>query len=151
VPRDRLVVCAGARSNLDDAAAAMLGQVLEANGANVRLLPFQSLQSARLKELQIDNVAVVVLSYLYSESLAHAKLLTRRLRRRFPEAKVLVAFWTFSPEDIARRDPIAATAADRVATSLRDAVAHVLTELSPTEAEPVEAPEQSMFARETAA
>ena len=139
VPRDRLVVCAGARSNLDDAAAAMLGQVLEANGANVRLLPFQSLQSARLKELQIDNVAVVVLSYLNSDSLAHAKLLTRRLRRRFSEAKVVVAFWTFAPEDIARRDPVAATGADRVATSLGDAVADVLGELSPAEAEPVEA------------
>jgi predicted PurR-regulated permease PerM len=151
VPRDRLVVCAGARSNLDDATAAMLGQVLEANGANVRLLPFQSLQSARLKELQIDNVAVVILSYLNSDSLAHAKLLTRRLRRRFPEAKVVLAFWTFTPEDIARRDPVAATGAVRVATSLSDAVGDVLAELSPAEPEPVEAPGQSVFARETAA
>jgi predicted PurR-regulated permease PerM len=156
VPRDRLVVCAGARGNLDDAAAAMLGQVLEGNGVNVRLLPFQSLQSARLKELELDDVAVIVLSYLNSDSLAHARLLARRIRRRFPEAKLVIALWTFAPEDIARRDPVAATGADRVSTSLRDAVADILAQLSPEQAqtdavESAQSPAPPVFARETAA
>ena len=36
---DRLVLCVGARGNLDEAAAAMLGQLLEREAANVRILP----------------------------------------------------------------------------------------------------------------
>ena len=140
LPSDRLVLCAGARGNLDDAAAAMLAQVLERNGAHVRLIPYQSLQSARLKELEIDGVAVVVLSYLNSDSLAHARFLARRLRRRFPEAALVIGFWTFAPEDMARRDPIAATGADRVSTSLEDAVADVAAALAP-EAEDAEPPD----------
>ena len=131
LPSDRLVLCAGARGNLDDAAAAMLGQILERTGAQVRLISFQSLQSARLKELEIDGVAVIVLSYLNSDSLAHARFLARRLRRRFPEATLIIGFWTFAPEDMARRDPVAATGADRVATSLGDAVADVAAGLAP--------------------
>jgi hypothetical protein len=130
---DGLVVLAGARGDLDDAAAAMLGQVLERRGANVRLVPFLSLRSARLKDIDLGGAAVVVLSYLNSDSLAHARLLVRRVRRRAPDARVVVGFWTFAPEDIARRDPVAATGADHVATSLGEAVEGVLAMLTPEE------------------
>jgi hypothetical protein len=74
----------------------------------------------------------VVLSYVNPESLAHARFLVRRLRRRLPKARFIVGFWTFRPEDMARRDPLAATAADRLATSLSDAVGDVREELSPS-------------------
>ena len=82
---------------------------------------------------------VVVLSYMNADSLAHARFLVRRLRRRSPDAAIIVGFWTFTPEHMARRDPIAATGADRVATSLRDAVNDILEELAP-KAEAAEAP-----------
>jgi hypothetical protein len=50
-----------------------------------------------------------------ADSLAHARFLVRRLRRRLPRTKIVLGFWTFTPEDMARRDPVAATGADHVA------------------------------------
>jgi predicted PurR-regulated permease PerM len=119
------VLCAGARGNLDDAAAAALAQLLERRGANVRLLSYESLQTAALRELDLDRPAAIVLSYLNSDSLAHARFLVRRLRRRLPEARIIVALWSFEEEEAGRRDPLEATRADYVATSLKEAVAGI--------------------------
>ena len=127
----RLVLCAGARDELDEAAAAALGQLLEHHGMDVRLLPFRLLQSARLREVDAGHPAVVILSYMSSDSLAHARFLVRRLRRRLPEATIIAGFWGFAAEERSRREPVEATRADRVATSLQEAVESAMAELQP--------------------
>jgi predicted PurR-regulated permease PerM len=127
----RIVLCAGARGGFDDAAAAMLAQLLERSGAGVRLELHSALQSTRLRDLDTTDVATLVLSYMNPDSLAHARFLVRRLRRRLPDAAIIVGFWTFPPEEMARRDPVAATRADRLATSLTDAFRDVIEQLSP--------------------
>ncbi len=119
------VLCAGARGNLDDAAAAALTQLLERRGANVRLLSYELLQTAALREIDLGRPAVIVLSYLNSDLLAHARFLVRRLRRRLPEARIIVGLWSFEEEEADRRDPLEATRADYVATSLKEAVARI--------------------------
>jgi len=118
----RPILCAGARGNLDDAAAAMLAALLERHGAEVRLLPHESLQTAQLRETDLGEPSIVMLSYMNADSLAHARFLVRRVRRRWPEAKVVVGFWTFPPESADRRDPVSATRADRVVFSLAEAI-----------------------------
>ncbi len=133
--RDRPILCAGARGNLDDVAAAMLAQLLERSGADARTLPHESLQTAALREIDLGNPAAVVLSYLNADSLAHARFLVRRLRRRLPEATIVVAFWAFPSEEAAGRDPLEATGADHVATSLVEAIGAVAASLSPELAE----------------
>ena len=112
------VLTAGARGELDDAAAAMLAQLLEREGAIVRNIPHEALQSATLREADLGTPSAIVLSYMNSNSLAHARFLVRRVRRRFPDAAIILGFWTFPPSDAARRDPLEATRADGVATSL---------------------------------
>jgi predicted PurR-regulated permease PerM len=121
------IVCAGARGHLDDAAAAMLGELLERRGAEVRLLDFEALPTPRLREIELHNVAVVALSYMNADSLAHARFLIKRLRRRLPEAKILVGFWTFPSEDAEKRDPLSATGADGFATTLMEALEIIRT------------------------
>ena len=49
------------------------------------------MHSARLGELDVGEVAVVVLSYMNADSFAHARFLVRRLRRRFRKAIVIVS------------------------------------------------------------
>jgi hypothetical protein len=122
----RPILCAGARGHLDDAAAAMLAQLLERQGAVVRQLPFEALQSARLREHDLGDVAIVALSYMNADSLAHARFLVRRLRRRLPDATVVIGFWTFPPEEIDRRDPREATGADGITTTLAEAVEKII-------------------------
>ena len=115
----RQVLCAGARGNLDDVAAAMLAQLLERHGADVRTIEHDSLQTTALGDIDLKDPEVVVLSYLNADLLAHARFLVRRLRRRLPKAAIVVGLWTFPPTDAPRRDPLEASGADRVATSLR--------------------------------
>lgn len=127
----RLVLCAGARNPLDEAAAMALAQVAERCGVDARVLSSDVLQSARLRELDLDQPAVVVLSYLSSQSLAHARFLVRRLRRRLPGAKIVIGFWGFPREQNSRRDPVDATHADAVAATIHDAIEQLIAELSP--------------------
>jgi predicted PurR-regulated permease PerM len=122
----REVVCAGARGTLDDAVAAALAQVLERRGARVRAVSHESLKPAALKALDIERPAAIVLSYLNSDSLAHARFLARRLRRRLPTTRIVVGLWTFGEEEAERRDPLEATGADAVATSFMAAVESVV-------------------------
>jgi predicted PurR-regulated permease PerM len=126
LPAGMKILCSGARGHLDDAAAVLLSQLLERQGAEVRLLPFDALQSARLRELDLSDVGIVALSYMNSDSLAHARLLVRRFRRLIPGTAIVVGFWTFPPEDIERRDPLTATKADGVAMTLADATSMML-------------------------
>jgi len=130
---EHLVVCAGARGNLDEVAAAMLAQLIENQGGRTRVLPCECLQSRRLSELHLEQVGVLVLSYMNADSLAHARFLVRRLRRRFPGAMIVIGFWMLTPEMMAGRDPVAATGADRVVTSLADALEEVAQRLGPPE------------------
>jgi hypothetical protein len=116
------VLTAGARGNLDDAAATMLAQLLERHGSIVRLVAHEALQSATLRESEFGEPAVVVLSYMNADSLAHARFLVRRVRRRFPAARIIVGFWDFPAADTNRRNPLEATKADGVATSLKEAL-----------------------------
>ena len=126
--QDRAILCAGGRGNLDDAAAAMLAQILERAGAKVRLLSHDLLTTTSLRDADLGEPAVVALSYMNSDSFAHARFLVRRLRRRLPGVKFVVCFWTFPPEEATRRDPLPAIRADRVAVSIEEAVSGIFEE-----------------------
>ena len=66
------------------------------------------------------------LSYLEPGSFANARYLVRRLRRKLPQAMIIGGFWTLTAQEIEERDALAATHADRVVTSLRQAVEEVV-------------------------
>ncbi len=122
----RVVLCAGARGHLDDAAAEILAQLLEREGLSIRELTADDLQTAQLRKHDLSDVSVVALSYMNADSLAHARFLVRRLRRRMPDAMIVVGFWTFLPEEREQREPETATGADAIATTLAEAVETVL-------------------------
>lgn len=130
------VLCIGARGALDDAAAAILADLLRRGGADTRLLRHDSLRAAVLGETDLGSPEVAMLSYMNTDSLAHARLLVRRLRRRLPDTKVVLCFWTFSPAEMERRDPATATRADAVAITLEEAMVKVGELAGQHEAEP---------------
>lgn len=135
---------AGARGNLDDAAAAMLAQLLERRGAEAKLVEHESLQTAALREADLDAPRLVFLSYLNADSFAHARFLVRRLRRRLPGATFVVGFWNLDPAEADRRDPRDATGADHIARSLKEAVALAA---NAGDAPPAEAPAKPALQR----
>lgn len=123
--RDASVLCVGGRGNLDDAASAMLAQLLERRGFPVRLATFDTIGSQNYTALDLDGVRLICLSFMNPNSLAHARYLVRRLQRR-TEATILVGFWSAETDDDDCRDLLKATGADLCALSLDSAIDQAL-------------------------
>ena len=115
------VMCIGARSAIDDAAAAMLAQLLDKHGLNARLEKAEALGTANVFDLELSSVAMICVSSLDGANPAHLRYTIRRLRRRAPTAEILVGCWSLVGE-AAAVNLRTAVRADFVATTLRDAV-----------------------------
>jgi predicted PurR-regulated permease PerM len=125
--RERAVMCIAGRGSLDEAAAAMLGQLLEKQGIGARVVSSSSVSAANMIRLDVAGVQMACLSYLEPGGFTNARYLVRRLRRKLPRAKILCGLWTLTDSDAIGRDALKETAADLVVTSLRDAVSVVNT------------------------
>jgi hypothetical protein len=91
---DMSVLCAGGRGELDDAAAAMLAQVLEVQGATVTRAGFIDLEPAGIRALELQPIDTVVVGFLNRDSLKHARFLVRRLKRAKAGLRVGIVFWS---------------------------------------------------------
>jgi hypothetical protein len=76
--------------------------------------------------LEVTGVRMACLSYLEPGNFTNARYLVRRLRRRLPQAKIVAGFWTLAAQEAEERGALAATRADCVVTSLRQAVEQVV-------------------------
>ena len=127
------VLCAGGRGELDDAAAAMLAQVLEVQGAAVTKAGFTDIEPDGVRHLELDGLDTVVIGFLNRDSVKHARFLVRRLKRRRPKLRVGIVFWS----ETGNSDKQAATAeagdlnADFVAYGMVDAVTGALSSAPP--------------------
>ena len=89
----------------------MLAALLERRGAEVRASPARVDADGDSCARPISaNLRSSVLSYMNADSLAHARFLVRRVRRRWPKTKVIVGFLGISDRGQAaarpaRRDP----------------------------------------------
>ena len=113
------VLCVAGRSALDEAAAAMLAQLLKQYGLGARVEGADAVATMNILRLETSGVAMVCLSYLDAGSAAHMRYTIRRMRRRLPAAQILLASWKTDAEAATLR---AATQADAVATTLPEAV-----------------------------
>ena len=132
---DGTVLCVAGRGSLDEAAAAMLAQLLARRGIAARVVSSEAVAAETLFRLDVADVRLAFLSYLEPGGFTNARYLVRRLRRRLADAPILVGFWTLSAEDANERDALHETGADLVATSLRQAVEQITMSAADT-AEP---------------
>jgi hypothetical protein len=116
---DAPMLCVAGRGPLDEAAAAMLAQLLEKHGLGARVEGADAVATMNILRLETSGVAMVCLSYLDTNSPAHMRYTIRRMRRRLPAAQILLACWKTDADTAALRD---ATKAEAVATTLREAV-----------------------------
>ncbi|GAC1328273.1 MAG: AI-2E family transporter [Beijerinckiaceae bacterium] len=117
------ILCLAGKGPLDEAASAMLAQLLDKHGLGGRVTPYQAASREGITSLDVDGVAMVCISYLdISGSPSHLRYLLRRLRRRLPTAPILVGLWP--AEDSALKDERirAVIGADYYTSSLREAV-----------------------------
>ena len=126
----KVILCAGGQGDLDDAAAAMMTQVLAAEGTATRLVTHDALVADRLARLDLDAVSTVVVGFLNAASESHAKYIVRRLKRN-RSLRVGIVFWAGPLAAIESTRLIASIGCDFVAHSMAQAVAGALLEDEP--------------------
>jgi predicted PurR-regulated permease PerM len=134
------VICIAGRGSLDEAAAAMLAQLLQKHGIGARVVPSQAVSSANIFRFDPAGVKLICLSYLEPGGFTHARYLVRRLRRKLPQARVLLGLWTQTQAETERRKALKETEADLVVISLAHAVERVVAEAKEVAHAATEAP-----------
>jgi hypothetical protein len=131
------VLCLAGKGPLDEAASAMLAQLLGKHGLHARTVPHEASSREAIASLDVSEVTMVCISYLdISGAPSHLRYLMRRLKRKLPNAPILVGLWPSDDEVLKDERVRAIIGADYYATSLRAAVnfcvetAHKLGEVS---------------------
>jgi hypothetical protein len=90
---DNPVLCVAARSLIDEAAATMLGQLTTAHGLTARVEGPEALSTTNVFRLETTGVMIVCLVDLDANAPAHMRYTVRRLRRKLPEATIILGCW----------------------------------------------------------
>jgi predicted PurR-regulated permease PerM len=86
------VLCIPGIGLLDEAVALIMAQLVERQGIGARAEQADALSMSRIFALDTTDVALVCLCYLEDASAAQVRYAVRRLRRKAPEAFILVMF-----------------------------------------------------------
>ncbi|MCJ2135720.1 AI-2E family transporter [Methylobacterium sp. J-026] len=126
--RSGTVLCVSGRGFLDEAAAAILAQILEKRGIGVRTVPFAEAAAARIGRFEPGPARMACVVTLAPEGApTHLRRLVQRLEARMPGVPVLLGLWLAQAGDGATSgaaEPM--TEGDRQAGSLRAMVEAVL-------------------------
>jgi hypothetical protein len=124
----KTVLCIGGRGELDNAAMAMFAQVLTSQGATSRTVDHSAVDPSRIKNLDISNIDAVVVGYLNSKSMIHARYLVRRLKRARSSLCVGVVFWMPAEDALSDIKLSATIGCDFLARTMRQAVVSALAD-----------------------
>jgi AI-2E family transporter len=112
-PAARLALCLAGRTPLDQAACAILAQLLERQNVSARVAGPQALTTSGIFGLNANGVDAICVIYLDQKSVAAIRYSVRRLRKKFPEAPIAVCFWgngdLKAMEEAARADGVFAS------------------------------------------
>ncbi len=122
----RSVLSMGGRGEMDDAAAAMLAQVLEVEGATVRIGSHADLMARTTVPQQMEGVETVVVTFLNGSSKAHARLIVRRIKRLKADLRVGILIPLANGVDNPRIEP-SEIGADFVCQTLPKTIEQALT------------------------
>jgi hypothetical protein len=116
---ERPIICIAGRSKLDESAALMLAQLHGRHGLRAKFERPEALSTLGIITLEKEGAAIVFLSYLDSNNPAYMRYAIRRLRKRLPNAKILLGGWTAAGDTDDLKELVKA---DGIATTLKDAV-----------------------------
>ena len=117
------ILCVAGASPLDEAACAMLAQLLGKHGLPTRRLASDRSSRAAIAALDPGEIAIVCISAIEtSGSIGRLRLLVRRLRRQLPQKQILIGLWPRDEGPANSEDVVAEVGADRCVISLAQAV-----------------------------
>ncbi|WP_024519298.1 AI-2E family transporter [Bradyrhizobium sp. Tv2a-2] len=132
-PKPLLVI--GARTELDQAAAAMFSTLVEMHGIPARVERAEMLTACNIGNLDLSGVALMCVSSVDMRTPAHIHFAARRLKSRAPRAKLLLGLWS-AKDDEAGAELKNAVGADDFARSFHQAAAIILQEATTADQEP---------------
>ena len=122
------ILCVAGRGPLDEGVAAILAQLLQKHGLAARVEGAEAVASPNVFRLETDGIVLVCASYLDNASTASMRYTVRRMRRKLPNAIILLGCWTEAEpahlQQIVR--------ADEVVNTLKAALAYVIAEATNT-------------------
>jgi hypothetical protein len=118
------VLCIAGRGPLDEAASAILAQLLGKHGMGNRLVRYEEVSRDHIDALDLSGVAMICISYLdISGSPAHLRYLIQRLRQRLPRGTpILVGLWPAEDATLKDEKTKMTIGADHFASSLEQTV-----------------------------
>lgn len=113
------ILCLAGRNELDLACARMLAQILGRHGLGAMIEGATPPSSPEVLRLPDTMTRIVCLSYLDTTTPVHVRYAVRRLRRRLPNARIIVCSWGIDTEGA--KGLCSAVRSDGCASSLIDA------------------------------
>ena len=115
------VLCIGARNEIDTLSAEMLAHTLATAGCTARSVPALELTAERIDGLELDGVSTVCLCSFSGTPQTHTRFVCRRLRRRLPTLRLVLAAWS-PPAELLLPGAAAELGVDAVAVTLTEAL-----------------------------
>ena len=89
-----IIACVSGRGSFDDVVTAMLAQLLDEHGRQVRSISHGAVSREEIMKLDLSGVMVIALSYVeLLGSPAQLRYLIKRLRQRAPDARIIAGLW----------------------------------------------------------
>jgi len=126
--RKILVLASPVRDEADELGLIMLGHLMDPARWTIEMTSPQLLASEVIALVERTRPAVVCLGSLPASGLAaRTRYLSKRLRARFPELRIIVGRWGLREEDEAERRRLEAAGANYVGTTLVETREHLQT------------------------
>ena len=117
------ILCIAGRGPLDEAACAILAQLLAKHGLNARVVPAEAVARGTVGMLDTTGVAMVCVSFIEGDGSPSAlRYLMRRLVGHMPDVPVALGLWQATPALMRDERLRAAVPATHYVATLRDAV-----------------------------
>lgn len=126
------VACIGGKWEIDNMGCEMLCQALAFQGIAAIPHPAGAPTARHLDRMELDGIEILCLSYFSRDPELAARALCRRLRRRWPKVRIVLALWN-APEALVQSGPSQA-GADALVTSISEAVQRIEQMISPERA-----------------
>ena len=122
---DFRVGCVPAKAYRDQLACDMLVQLLRQNGYNAQSAPAQKLSGEQIGWVREVNPHVVCISVVAPTTIIHARYLCAKLRKNFPELKIIVGLWGHTEKTAELSKVLTDSGADDIVTTVVEAIERV--------------------------
>ena len=127
-------LCVAGRTPLDQAACAILAQLLERKSIAARVASSEALTASGILSLKADGLQAICVVYLDHHSMASIRYAVRRLRKKIANVPIAVCLWggadLAATSDAARADATVNSLAETVDFCAKSASAKTATETS---------------------